>query len=261
MIVNVIPFLGEFELLKVRLEYLKGIVDKFIIFEADMTYSGQCKPMFFHEASQYGWDFSQYNIIYNPITDSPLGCDPWIREEHQRTRVYSKLRDMKADLVLMTDADEIPTHSAIDACLRSNSAKFTFHMEYLKFYVNMQDIRMGWNKVMAFKPNLTPMERYDRGNFQYSEDVTGAGWHFDYMGGKDRLLYKIGATSHYKEIGAKNFWHEIYSGTHDWLAYCRPYDYRLLPGEASFLLSNPIFYYTPENDWVTKKLNLCPYRS
>ena len=62
--VNVITFLNEFELLKLRLEMLKDLVDQFVIIEAETTFSGHSKPLYFKEANQYGYDFSSYNISH-----------------------------------------------------------------------------------------------------------------------------------------------------------------------------------------------------
>ena len=40
-------FFNEFELLEIRLEELKDIVDRFVLVEAPLTLSGKPKPLFF----------------------------------------------------------------------------------------------------------------------------------------------------------------------------------------------------------------------
>jgi len=253
MVVNSFNFLNEFEQLKLRLEVLKNHVDVFVITEADVTFTGYCKPLFFKEARDYGYDFSGYNIVHIPVTNMPYGGDPWVREQHQRLISLNAIKSLNPDLALMTDTDEIIRPELIEHCFRSHLTTFEFQMPMLMYYINRIDTRETWRKVMAFKPKQMPVEKFDRGNFNGAGIFRNSGWHLEYMGGRDRLLYKIGCTSHAVEIGGRNFWNEIYSGKHDY-SYCAQYDTNQLPKEADFLKSNPTFCLMDgHEDWVSTK--------
>lgn len=123
-IVNVIPFNGENELLDVRVHELGGVVDAFFVVEARYTQYGEPKPIRYAPES-----LSSSRRVHHIIMDwSPphraVGCTlGWTLERRQRDHVF--LSDIVAmarslgvwitarDLVVLTDADEIPSTAAI----------------------------------------------------------------------------------------------------------------------------------------------------
>ena len=152
----------------------------------------------------------------------------------------------------MTDADEIISPDVLLKCATSNSYKFSIHMDFLNFYVNFNKRGVRWQKSMIYKPADFDPAKFDRGNQEGDEHIIDGGWHFEYMGGRNRLLQKINSTSHFIENGARNFWREIYDCTHD-LGYLEPYDVSQLPPEAKFLIDDPIFCLTDKSqDWTKK---------
>jgi beta-1,4-mannosyl-glycoprotein beta-1,4-N-acetylglucosaminyltransferase len=121
MIYDCFTFRDEIETLKMRLEILDSVVDKFVISEANKTHSNINKPFVFkeHESEFSKWadkiiyvqvelddselDFSQKDKEYTP--SSPA----WIFENTQRNSLDKGLFDLQDDdVVMIGDLDEIP---------------------------------------------------------------------------------------------------------------------------------------------------------
>jgi hypothetical protein len=112
-------FFNELTLLELRLETLWDTVDYFIIAESPYTHSGQSKPLYFADNQHL---FAKYKekIRHIVVTDMPEGQtrdDAWSRERHQRKSLARGLWDIQPnDLVITSDADEIPRPSCIQQC-------------------------------------------------------------------------------------------------------------------------------------------------
>ena len=63
MIYDCFCFFNELDLLKIRLEELKNVVDKFVLVESTRTFAGRTKPLYFQE---YRHEFDEYadKMIY-----------------------------------------------------------------------------------------------------------------------------------------------------------------------------------------------------
>jgi beta-1,4-mannosyl-glycoprotein beta-1,4-N-acetylglucosaminyltransferase len=129
-------FDGEFELLEHRLSETFDLVDVFVIVEAAQTFRGEPKPL--HLAgrrARFAWAQSKLRIV----SLSSLGsahASPWTREALQRDAIMLGLRDAKSDdVVLLFDADEIPSRSLLerlrhDGLDRPRRVMMTRHYEY-----------------------------------------------------------------------------------------------------------------------------------
>ena len=110
MIIDCFPFFNEFDLLEIRLNELKDVVDMFVLTEATLTYQGNKKPLYFDDNKSR---FSDFNIAHI-ICDGYSGVDvsnPWAIEQYQRYSGVSFIRqgikpDAK-DVILLSDCDEI----------------------------------------------------------------------------------------------------------------------------------------------------------
>ena len=98
-------FYNEIELLKYRFELLKDVVDTFIIVEANITFSGKPKEMYFK-------NFGVKNIIYKVVDlpfKNPTNEQVWENEKFQRNFMETCLKDiLDDDIVIFSDVDEIP---------------------------------------------------------------------------------------------------------------------------------------------------------
>lgn len=112
-IVDGFTFFNELDLLEIRLKYLYDFVDYFVIVEADTSFNGEAKQMFFKENSER---FSPYmnKIIYVPINMKSYEDEnkvAWKREEFQRNSILNGLINLDitdTDIILISDVDEIP---------------------------------------------------------------------------------------------------------------------------------------------------------
>ena len=70
MIYDCFQFFNELDILKIRLEVMNPIVDKFVISEATETFSGLKKPLYYEENKELFSKF-QDKIIHVVVEDTP----------------------------------------------------------------------------------------------------------------------------------------------------------------------------------------------
>lgn len=221
MIFDCFLFFNELDLLKIRLEELRNVVDRFVLVEATRTFSGARKPLYFQ---CYREVFSEYadRITHHVVSDLPrfAGSSRWVRENHQRDAIGVAL--MRAgckpgDVVLVSDVDEIPCSSKIPEALAlleahdlvvfeqvvhqyyvSNIPEYRWlgtiacRYDFLRTFGSVQKLRFGDNEasrragIVLSKPNI---ER------KYPHLANG-GWHLSFFGGRDAVLYKQQSYAH-----------------------------------------------------------------
>ena len=200
MIFDCFTFFNELDLLELRLETLSDTVDKFILVEADRTFTGKPKPLCFQENQAR---FSSYldRIIHIVVRDMPQSDNPWDREHFQRNAVLRGLGDCRPDdIILLSDVDEIPRPEALlrltsDGRCLSLLARYPVglsqHMFY--YYINVFD-REPWFGTIAIRKkkfNMTPEELRTL-RFRLPR-LRNGGWHFSYMGGSRQVRQKLNA--------------------------------------------------------------------
>ncbi len=213
-------FFNELDLLKIRLEELQGIVDRFVLVEASRTFSGARKPLYFHRYRDF---FSEYpaRITQHVVSDMPgfAGMSRWRREHHQRDAIgvaLARAGCKPSDVVLVSDVDEIPCGERIaDAVgLLESHDLVIFEQVFHQYYVNnireeswlgtvacrydflrtlgsVQRLRFGEEKcrragIVSSKTNLE--RKYPH--------IANGGWHLSWLGGPDAVLYKQQSYSH-----------------------------------------------------------------
>ncbi len=137
-IYDVFPYNGE-EILAERLKYLYPIVDHFIIFESNVTQNGLRKPIFYLKNQEKFAPYADKIIFVQPhdpeepqdftltvknfirnddnLADRRAVADEsWMREQRQRKILTEHVKKIvkKDDLIIFSDADEIPLHKAIE---------------------------------------------------------------------------------------------------------------------------------------------------
>ena len=85
MIYDCFTYFNEDLLLELRLNCLDEIVDKFIIIEANQTFSGNPK--------EQNFDINKFKkfedkIIYVFLEEFPETDNPWVRENYQRNYIH-----------------------------------------------------------------------------------------------------------------------------------------------------------------------------
>ena len=115
-------FSVELDLLEIRMRELYNVVDKFIVVESNVTFSGEPRPYLF-PANQKQFAFAKDKIIYAQVGNlhlhgaSSLREDPFENERRMRqgvTDVIDKIAKPEVDsIILQSDVDEIPSARAV----------------------------------------------------------------------------------------------------------------------------------------------------
>lgn len=221
-VVAVSPFFNELDLLDLRLETLKDVVDCHLIAEATVTYTGLSKPLYFDENKQR---YAGYNVEHLVIRDMPFGPNPWERERYQSDCIYDTLKRLNADVVIFSDLDEILRPEAVTAFINSSIPTAAMLVDMLLFYFDRIDTTISWHY-----PKITRVRNFRPARSMPDIPVIhDAGWHFEYTGGKDLLLAKLNATSHGIEPGPRDMWQRVYRGELPGIERTSPYDINKLP--------------------------------
>ena len=218
------PFFNELDLLEIRLNVLKDVVDKFIIAEAPWTHSGQPKqllrPCDMERFAAFK-DRMIYLVAGNPPTSPSLTHrqNAWIRENFQRNELTKGLVHAQPDdLILLSDIDEIPDPKAIQET-KSLTGVTRFDMRFYNFFLNFRNYSVpNWpigTQACTFKtfldertysgysPDQFIPQEVNRGAtlsklrmVASQNKLKNAGWHFSYCGGIEAIITKLGAFAH-----------------------------------------------------------------
>ena len=103
MVYDCFQFFNELDILQMRMNVMNDIVDKFVISESTVTFSGDPKKLYYAENKKR---FAQFEdkIIHNVVDDTPMDCTPFVRDSHQKCAVARGLKDAKPDdIVIFSD--------------------------------------------------------------------------------------------------------------------------------------------------------------
>lgn len=221
MIYDCFTFRDEFDMLEIRLRILDQVVDKFVICEADRTFTNQPKPYNFLEhqdrfkqwedkiiylpveLNDEGLDFSKKDTEYNPYSAA------WMLEGQQRSGLILGLSEAKKDDVIMLgDVDEIPHPESV----KHYSNPTTCVNDFFYYYVNNKS--MGPQDAQWLGTCFVPFNRLNE--FPHFEKMRGSrekfnliksGWHLSYMGGKEMIQNKIKTISH-TEYNSEDYYND-----------------------------------------------------
>ena len=224
MIYDCFSFFNELDLLEIRLNVLKDVVDRFVIVEAGETHAGKPKPFYFEENRARFAAFLD-RIEYVKIEKFPEGCKTaWWRENIQRNEIAKGLVGARdEDDILISDLDEIPDPEAVRRYAGTPGVK-KFRQEYYAFYLNYHNLRWrNWqgtrmlsyrdfksaydglacyeNEYMIPELNVgTTATKVRCRNLPRSRGgmivVKDGGWHFTCLGGAEAVARKIASFAH-----------------------------------------------------------------
>ena len=215
-------FYNENELVKLRFKELYDQVDNFVVVEANQTFTNRPKP--------WNFDIDNYpeyadKIIYIQVEDMPNSSNPWDNEEFQRNAIMRGLESADDDdIVIISDADEIPRPSVIDSLRESDQTIFAFRMALFNFKFNYMRKNPGQYDIWAMagrysifndiKPDAFRSLRFQfmQAPYNYKNDgcevIEHGGWHFGYMGDNEYLKDKAQSFSH-QEVNRPEFLEHI----------------------------------------------------
>ena len=187
-------FYNELDMLKFRLEYLKDVVDVFVLVEATVTHSGKPKPLVFdaHKA-----DFAQYTIVHVIVDDMPDGDDAWTRERFQRNAIDRGLQRLTLhgdDRIVISDVDEIPRREMLQQDIPSGLYCLEMQMYYFNVCTRAEQPWYAASLVTydVYKNNPQPQQYRQTG----AVAICDAGWHFSYFGTPEFISNKIQMFAH-----------------------------------------------------------------
>lgn len=131
-------FYNELDLLEIRLNTLSELVDYFVLVESTVTFTGKPKPLFYENNKARFKDFHD-RIIHVIVDDMPEVVEStFVREEFQRSAIGRGLAGAEPDdLIIVSDADEIPKPDVLRAALDDPAGKITyFEGVYYHFFLN-----------------------------------------------------------------------------------------------------------------------------
>lgn len=226
MVYDCFQFFNELDILKLRLHVMNEVVDKFVISEATLTFSGHKKPLYFQNNRKMFAEFED-KIIYQVVDDTPLmDVNAFQRDTHQKNAVVRGLRGaLQDDVVIFSDVDEIPNPEAVKWVLAhlEDGKIYALAQRLFYCYLDMEEVSGNllsatgefegfegsdrrWLGTKICKYNM--LEKYTMEQLREKEQkplmirVPEGGWHFSYMGGdkkssvEKRVKYKIKSAAH-----------------------------------------------------------------
>ncbi len=229
MVYDCIPFFNEIDILKLRLNVLSPYVDKFIIEEATMTFSGADKDLCFDKNRQKFAEFLD-RIVYVPVTDTPKVAITHERDYFQKNHLIDGLKEVGAtedDVIIFGDCDEIPNPVELKKIIDGFDKTKVYHLAQRNFsaFVNMEEKSGNLLSITGEFPDIpnnkrkwlgtkvTSIRNIPKEGIVRLRDlckvtdanavrVADGGWHFGYMGGEketdpiERIGVKIKAAAH-----------------------------------------------------------------
>lgn len=204
-------FFNELDLLELRLNILKDVVDKFVLVEATRTQNNQEKPLYYNENKERYKEFND-RIIHVIVDDFPNELGKWTIENHQRNCISRGLKECNPDdLIIISDLDEIPNPELLKTIVNPEKI-IAFDLNCFHHYVNNLTFGLPWDhgcKIVTYKnfQKILNDDGCDHGALDekvntgttaskirlYSgprqKRYDNAGWHFSYLG-KDEAVFK-----------------------------------------------------------------------
>jgi len=205
MIYDCIIFNNELELLELRVNELYNCREAVthVLVESKYTFTGKEKKLHYADVNER---FKDYPIVSISL-DKEIDGTPWDREKFQRNSIMGGLKLLcpsdKA-IVIISDADEIPSHKAVDSFKRED--KFaSLMMNKYGYYLDCLEGSQSWNRarIMTYDylKDKTPEEVRNSG---YDTVIPHGGWHWSWLGGVDRVIDKFNSFSH-QELNIDKF--------------------------------------------------------
>lgn len=203
MVIDCFTFNGETQILKLHLGILYDYVDKFIIVEANKTFTGKDKPLYFFRDQRYfqpWWPKIEYYVmdqwdnmkLWEQAIRSPntQGAEHWKREFYIKESIHIPLKKYAKpeDVVLIGDVDEI-----INPTVQFESEKpVKAKLRVYNYWLNNRSSEPFWGTLMAqYKDIEGKCLNHLRSDTSLYSQGDYLGWHFTNMAGEDEIRRKL----------------------------------------------------------------------
>lgn len=221
MIYDCFPFFNELDLLEIRLGELYNTIDTFVLVEATKTFQKTPKPLYFKENAER---FAAYSdkIVHIVLDDYPNFFSkfriprPWDISHHQKNAVSRGLRTCHPDdVILVSDLDEIPRADKI-AEYKSAPGIKVFEQRQYNYFLNClaekgpEEVHTVQRANILYWKGTVMLNYRDFKNFRATRKyhdksepevtcIKEGGWHFSYLGGYEKVMYKLRSLEHANE--------------------------------------------------------------
>ncbi len=235
MIYDIFSFNNELDMLELRLNILDPYVDKFVLVEANKTFSGVDKPLYYEENKERFKKFHD-KIIHHKVLDSPTSfddpnCDQeilqmalnsdnvtrdhicWLIEFYQKESIKKALIDLNDyDLCIVSDVDEIWNYELVEKMKQIGAGKI-FKPKINNCYIEYLNVRTNENWTYFTGPivcvydllkiNCLNHLRTQRKMNQHYTFLEDGGWHFNSLGGADKKIQDFQHPIYHKDYMEK----------------------------------------------------------
>jgi len=211
VIYDLFTYNGEADILEMRLNILDPYVDKFVIGEAELTFSSKAKPLYYEQQKERFkkfWPKIINAVVRNYYADTILvtmaqyfpdlhnANYPFLMAYYQKEHLQVGLEGAKdTDIIYYGDCDEIWTPQEV----QENPTK----IEQLNYsmYLNRRSTEPWAGTVIA---TYEQVKRYGLSQMRLKAQTKHqGGWHFSNMGGLDELRRKLDSYDH-QEINTED---------------------------------------------------------
>lgn len=206
-LIDCIMYSGERDILSLRMDLMAPFVDKFLIIEAAMTFSGQPRELCFWKDSK-AFEAHLHKVDYRTIADFPDCNSAWEREYFLRDSVRRLEAAEDNDTIIIADTDEILNLAHILSVIdRTQPIRIELPTYY--YFLNVQSSEIINVTLIAPFSYIrdTPIgnrRKYKSLFPRLLDDHDGKnGGHFTYLFGKDidKYINKLRSFSHTEYSG------------------------------------------------------------
>ncbi|KAM7511529.1 hypothetical protein LguiB_010404 [Lonicera macranthoides] len=207
---DAIMFSNELDLLELRWRELHPHITKFIILEGNTTFTGIPKPLYF--ASNRGrFAFAEEKIVHGVypgrVASDRVQEDPFKLEAEQRITMNGVLHRAgisHGDLLIMSDADEIPSTHTVKLLQWCDDVPPVIHLE-LRHYLYSFEFPVDYSSWRASIHIYGPWTQY-RHSRQTDLILSDAGWHCSFcLRHLQEFVFKMTAYSHADRVRKKDY--------------------------------------------------------
>lgn len=207
---DAIIFSNELDLLEIRWHELEPYITKFIILESNTTFTGIPKPAYFSR-NRARFAFAEGRFVYELFPGWSRGLarrsDPFGLELAHRVAMNDLIRRSgisDGDLLIMSDADEIPSPHTIKLLQWCEGVPPVIHLE-LEHFMYSFEFPVDYSSWRATAHVYGPRTWY-RHSRQSDVILSNAGWHCSFCFKHLRdFVFKMTGYSHADRVRKREF--------------------------------------------------------
>jgi len=221
-IFDTITFFNELDLLELRLNILNDVVDYFVINEANITFTGKEKPLYYYE-NRERFKKWEHKIIHHVTVDNNETLEkywegvPYHRSMiendiyklpihyqracfHKDSAIYALLdKAQDADIILTGDADEIIKPEVVEQINEwfDPNNHYVAQGPVYYYYLNLLcEPKWMSTRICTMKMLKTMSVDKLRQSHQQSFKIENGSWHWSFFGDADTVRAKMDAYEH-----------------------------------------------------------------